>query len=213
MATHSSILAWKIPWTEEPGGLQSMVSQRGRQDWATSLTHSFSLVNVLICEISVSRARECPWSSLRWSRSGLSSAICLGHLSFPFLSICMHFWSLLKCRCTEAGRVEKVAVPVGVVLLQCLQILAHMRGDHIIYFLTRDTVESVLFIKTKTAGVNFSCPEKTQMNAHLCHVAVWAPKFARSVDFSRRTKNLIFYVKAPNFKLLLFFRKILSGLN
>ena len=28
MATHSSILAWKIPWTEEPGGLQSMESQR-----------------------------------------------------------------------------------------------------------------------------------------------------------------------------------------
>ena len=27
MATHSNILAWKIPWTEEPGGLQSMVSQ------------------------------------------------------------------------------------------------------------------------------------------------------------------------------------------
>ena len=28
MATHSSTLAWKIPWTEEPGGLQSMGSQR-----------------------------------------------------------------------------------------------------------------------------------------------------------------------------------------
>ena len=28
MATHSSILAWKIPWTEEPGGLQSMRLQR-----------------------------------------------------------------------------------------------------------------------------------------------------------------------------------------
>ena len=28
MATHSSILAWSIPWTEEPGGLQSRVSQR-----------------------------------------------------------------------------------------------------------------------------------------------------------------------------------------
>ena len=28
MATHSSILAWKIPWTEEPGGIQSMISQR-----------------------------------------------------------------------------------------------------------------------------------------------------------------------------------------
>ena len=31
MATHSSTLAWKIPWTEEPGGLQSMGSQRVRQ--------------------------------------------------------------------------------------------------------------------------------------------------------------------------------------
>ena len=32
MATHSSILAWKIAWTEEPGGLQSMGSQRVRHD-------------------------------------------------------------------------------------------------------------------------------------------------------------------------------------
>ena len=32
MATHSSILAWKIPWTEEPGRLQSMVSQRVGHD-------------------------------------------------------------------------------------------------------------------------------------------------------------------------------------
>ena len=32
MATHSSILAWKIPWTEEPGGLQSMESQRVRHN-------------------------------------------------------------------------------------------------------------------------------------------------------------------------------------
>ena len=34
MAIHSSILAWKIPWTEEPGGLQSMGSQRVVHDWA-----------------------------------------------------------------------------------------------------------------------------------------------------------------------------------
>ena len=32
VATHSSILAWRIPWTEEPGGLQSMGSQRVRQN-------------------------------------------------------------------------------------------------------------------------------------------------------------------------------------
>ena len=39
MATHSSTLAWKIPWMEEPGRLQSMGSQRvGGHDWATSLS-------------------------------------------------------------------------------------------------------------------------------------------------------------------------------
>ena len=37
MATHSSILAWKTPWTEEPGRLQSMGSQRVGHDQATSL--------------------------------------------------------------------------------------------------------------------------------------------------------------------------------
>ena len=37
MATHSTILAWRIPWTEEPGGLQSTGSQRVGHDWAPSL--------------------------------------------------------------------------------------------------------------------------------------------------------------------------------
>ena len=38
MAPHSSTLAWKIPWMEEPGRLQSMGSQRVGPDWATSLS-------------------------------------------------------------------------------------------------------------------------------------------------------------------------------
>ena len=38
MAMHSSTLAWKIPWMEEPGGLQSMGSLRVQHDWATSLS-------------------------------------------------------------------------------------------------------------------------------------------------------------------------------
>ena len=40
MATHSSILAWKIPWTEEPGGLLSTGSQRFGHGRATSLSLS-----------------------------------------------------------------------------------------------------------------------------------------------------------------------------
>ena len=44
MATHSSILAWKISWTEVPGGVQSMGSQRVKHDWATSFSlFSFSV--------------------------------------------------------------------------------------------------------------------------------------------------------------------------
>ena len=47
MATHSSIPAWEIPWTKEPGGLQSMGSQRVRHDWVT-LLHFTSLQKVLL---------------------------------------------------------------------------------------------------------------------------------------------------------------------
>ena len=46
MATHSSTLAWKILWTEEPGGLQSMVLQRVGQDWVTNTFTSLSFTLV-----------------------------------------------------------------------------------------------------------------------------------------------------------------------
>ena len=36
MASHASILAWRIPWTEEAGGLRSMESQRVGHDWAAN---------------------------------------------------------------------------------------------------------------------------------------------------------------------------------
>ena len=48
MAPHSSILAWRIPSTEEPGGLQSTGLQRVRHDWTTSLS-SGGLVFQLVC--------------------------------------------------------------------------------------------------------------------------------------------------------------------
>ena len=46
MAPHSSTLAWKIPWTEEPGGLQSMGSLRVGHDWVTSLSLFTFLLNL-----------------------------------------------------------------------------------------------------------------------------------------------------------------------
>ena len=42
MATHSSILAWRIPRTEEPGGLQSMGLQRVAQNWVTNTSGSLA---------------------------------------------------------------------------------------------------------------------------------------------------------------------------
>ena len=39
MATHSSILDWRIPWIEEPGRLQSLGLKRLRQDWVTNTFH------------------------------------------------------------------------------------------------------------------------------------------------------------------------------
>ena len=49
MATHSSILAWRIPWTEEPGELKSMGSQRVRHDCVTNTHMCVPCVSCSIC--------------------------------------------------------------------------------------------------------------------------------------------------------------------
>ena len=69
MATHSSVLAWRIPWAEEPGGLQSMGSQKVRHSWehthssqsifgsththththTHTATHSITLAQIIVC--------------------------------------------------------------------------------------------------------------------------------------------------------------------
>ena len=48
MATHSSILTWRIPWTEESGRLQSMGSKRVRHDRATNLYPNPN-INICVC--------------------------------------------------------------------------------------------------------------------------------------------------------------------
>ena len=52
MAIHSSILAWRISWREEPGGLQSMGSQRVRHDWAILLHFKDYKKKYIFMEIS-----------------------------------------------------------------------------------------------------------------------------------------------------------------
>ena len=67
MATHSSILAWRIPWTEEPGGLQSMELQRVRHSWsdlastqdANALTFPQELRSLLTLEGLLASSQLC----------------------------------------------------------------------------------------------------------------------------------------------------------
>ena len=60
MATHSSILAWRIPWTEEPGGLLSTGSQRVRHDWSdVARTRMKTELELFICFRQV----ESPWTN------------------------------------------------------------------------------------------------------------------------------------------------------
>ena len=106
-ATHSSILAWRIPWTEEPGGLQSMGSRRVGQDWATDtliFTSSFSYLNscVSIAEsvkltLCYLRARSHLHSDLRSLPGMWSSRLTL----FPVLPVALA--SLALWRVSEAS--------------------------------------------------------------------------------------------------------------
>ena len=63
MATHSSILAWRIPWRKEPGRLQSTGSQRVGHDWATSLSLSLSLRKDQTCVSCAGRWILNPWTT------------------------------------------------------------------------------------------------------------------------------------------------------
>ena len=59
MATHSSILAWEIPWTEEPSGLQSTGLQRVRQDLVTKQHHYYIYIAMrVVCRILI------PWAGI-----------------------------------------------------------------------------------------------------------------------------------------------------
>ena len=98
MAPHSSTLAWKIPWTEEPGRLQSMGSLRVRHDWVTSLSLSCTGEgngNPLQCScLENPRDGGAWWAAvygvtqgqkrLKWLSSSSSSVYMLGGHCFTF---------------------------------------------------------------------------------------------------------------------------------
>ena len=106
MATHSSTLAWRIPWREEPGRLQSMGSQRVGHDWATLLTLLYKETEPLILLFFKDYFLCEPFSKFfYWNCYNISSVLCFGFwpwgmwdLSFPIrdrtCTPCIGKWSL-----------------------------------------------------------------------------------------------------------------------
>ena len=79
MATHSSILAWEIPWTEEPGGLYSMGSQRVGHDlemtkWQQYPCHKLRKIHILK-HFAISMSQELFYYSVQFSRSVVSDSL------------------------------------------------------------------------------------------------------------------------------------------
>ena len=78
MATDSSILVWRIPWIEEPGGLQSMWSQRVREVWATEHTRMTNRLTFVFCVCTLMVF----WQWQLWKRPLCLQRVTLIHSSF-----------------------------------------------------------------------------------------------------------------------------------
>ena len=107
MATHSSTLAWKIPWMEKPHRLQSMGSQRVRHDWALWVASS-----IKVCWWQTSISPEC------WTHD-ISIALALSVWQKEKHSTdqhrkChrMHQYSSVA-RCTQSFRINRRPCPIG----------------------------------------------------------------------------------------------------
>ena len=96
MATHSSTLAWKILWMEEPGRLQSMGSQRVRHDWATSLSRCLRPGNLGMYLYSsknkMRKISEIFVSQILWDCCIISSFFLMMKLNFPGDSKAVEEW-------------------------------------------------------------------------------------------------------------------------
>ena len=84
IATHSSTLAWEIPWTEEPGGLQSMGLQSVGHDWMTSVFISSlcksKIRNLWNSARNVRKTRDCTEKTVIWP-------LILGKVSFSLFIV------------------------------------------------------------------------------------------------------------------------------
>ena len=96
MAIHSSILAWRILWTEEPGGQPSIVSQRDRHGWSNLAEHSTWIDYIymyiklsILCYYAILHSLFCCSKSSRFEHLESFQLA----LMFLLLSTLLYFWS------------------------------------------------------------------------------------------------------------------------
>ena len=133
MAPHSSTLAWKVPWMEEPCGLQSTGSRRVRHDWATSLSLSLSRIgegngNPLQCScLENPRDRGAWWAAVYGvTQSGTR----LKRLSSSSLAARLVIVFLLRSKCLLISWLQSPSV----VILEPKKIVCHCFHCFPIYF-------------------------------------------------------------------------------
>ena len=95
MATHSRILAWRIPWTEEPGGLQSIRSQRVRHNWIDS-THTHTHTHTHTLEKSKDHIHRLFRSHFMQIKRSTGDPVGIIHGFFHILLLLTFFLDVLK---------------------------------------------------------------------------------------------------------------------
>ena len=145
MSTHSSLLAWKIPWTEEPGRLQSMGSLRVRHNWATLLSF---------------------FTFMHWRRKWQPTPVFLpgesqgrGSLVGCRLWGCRvgHDWSDLAAAADHQGS------PIASYF--CLSFW-HLKTTFLITLLFKFLSDN--YIKNDYLGISFQVPRRVCKNMHAC---------------------------------------------
>ena len=121
MATHSSIVAWKIPWTEEPDRLQSMGSQRVGHDWATSLTSLKCVTESLGCAAAINIVNQLYFNKKMNFKNHFNNSpphtlenkgisILLEFLELVHITLCLFLsWSIVDLQCLRFQSVQSLS--------------------------------------------------------------------------------------------------------
>ena len=137
--THSSILAWKIPWMEESDRLQSIGSQRDRQCWETSLSLSYLLHQIFpLCSAKVKKV--CVLSHIRGACHFLELSLlcCLTASAFWWVQGKLHFYQFSAQSCPnlcypmDCSTPGSLSITNSQSLLKLMSIKSVMPSKHLI---------------------------------------------------------------------------------